>query len=130
VFVFVDFLALTVGLFVELLLILLGQVAVVCRHVLLFVILQALLAFFQIRGLSRRELTILHAVGNAVLLILFALVDLVDPRMVGIIHARAGARSVGLLRSGGSDKHQTTHCKNCEHLRNFGHANVNPRQEV
>jgi hypothetical protein len=35
-----------------------------------------------------------------------------------------------LLRSGGSNEHQTTHCKDCKRLGDFGHANVNPRKEV
>ena len=50
---------------IELALILLGQMAVVLGHVFLFVILQALLAVFEVRGLSGRQLAVLYAIGDA-----------------------------------------------------------------
>src|SRR5208337_420155 len=111
--VLVDFGALTVGFLVELLLVLLGEVAVVLGHISLFVVLQTLLALFQVGSLPRRQLVVLDAVGNAVLLVLFALIDLIDPRMAGINLARAGAGSVAVLglSRGSTDSHQTTHCQ-------------------
>jgi len=120
-----------VGFLIELALVFLRQVAVVFGHVFLLVILQPLLALFKMRSLSRSQLAILHAIGDAVLLIGLALVDLIDPRMSGIDLIWSGARSVGLLRSGGTDEHQTTHCKNCKRLRDFiGHLGLNPGKEV
>jgi len=131
VLVFVDALAHVVGFLVELALVLLGQMAVVLGHVSLFIVLQTLLAPFETRGLSRRQFVVLHAVGDAVLLVLFALIDLVDARMSGIYLACAGPGSVVLLGSGGSKEHQTTHCKDCQRLHDFiGHVRVNPREEV
>jgi hypothetical protein len=129
VLVLVDLVAHVVGFAIQLSLILFGQVAVVLSHVFLFVVLQALLAFLQMSGLSGRELSVLHAVGDPILLVLFALIDLVDARMVGIIHARACTGGVGLC-SGGPDKHQSTHREDYERLRDFGHANVNPHDAV
>ena len=92
--VFVDFLALAIGLTIELPLVFLGQVSVVGGHVFLFVVLEALLALFQVRGLPWRQLVVLHSVGDAVLLVLFALVYLIHPRMVGIVDPGAGASGV------------------------------------
>src|SRR5271165_1154341 len=100
VLIFVNLVALAIGFAVELALVLLGQVSVVLGHVRLFVVLQALFAALQVRGLSRRQLVVLHAIGDAVLLVLFPLVDLVDARMAGIDLARTGAGSVLRLSSG------------------------------
>ena len=129
-FVFVDAVAHTIGFVVELTLVLLGQMAVVLGHVPLFVILQALLTTFQARGLSRSKLAILYAVGDAVLLVGFALINLVDARMAGIDLASTSTGSVVLLRSGGPEQHQPTHCKDCERLADCVHERVNPRREV
>ena len=119
------------GFVVELALILLGQMAVVLGHILFFVVLQTLLATLEARGLSRSELTILYAVGDAVLLVGFALVDLVDTWVSGINLAGAGTRSIVLLRSGGPKEHQTTHCKDSEQLAEcVVHERVNPRRRV
>ena len=108
---------------VELALILFRQMAIVFGHIFLLVILQALLALFEMRGLSGLQLAILNSIGDSILLIRFAAIDLVDARMTGIDLPGSGARSVGLLRSGGTDEHQTTHCKDCERLCDFvGHV--------
>ena len=131
VLILVDLIAHVVGFFIELPLVLLCEVAVVFRHVSLFVILQALFALFEIGGLSRRQLAVLHTVGDAVLLVGFATVDLVDTRMAGIDLVGASAGSVGLLCSGGTEEHQATHCKDHERLAEVVvHARVNPRREV
>jgi hypothetical protein len=58
---------------IEMALVLFGQMAVFLRHGFLFVVLQALFAALQAPGLSRSKLATLHAVGDAVLLVLFAL---------------------------------------------------------
>jgi len=112
-FVVRDALAHAIGFMVELALVALGEVAVVLRHVSLFVVLQALFAAFEARRLSRLELAVLYAIGNAVLLVRFALIDLIDARMAGIDLSSAGARSVaGLgLSRGRSDQHQTACCQ-------------------
>jgi hypothetical protein len=112
--VVVDFLALAVGFPIQLSLILFGQVAVVFRHVGLLVVFESLLTLFEIGGLPRSQLVILFAIGDAVLLILLALIDLIHAGMSGINLSGAGARSVVLLRSSGSNPHQTAHCKNCK----------------
>lgn len=82
--VFVDALAHVICFLVKLALILLGQVAVILGHVLLLVVLKALLAPLKPSGLSRRQFIVLDAVGDPVLLVLFALINLVDARMTGI----------------------------------------------
>ena len=94
--VLVDALAHVVGFFVEMALVLLGQVPIVLGHVALFVVLQALLAAFEAGGLSRSELVIFDAVRDAVLLIGFSAVDLVDTRMSGIDLSGAGCGRIVL----------------------------------
>src|SRR6516164_7596388 len=96
-----DALAHVVGFTVQLTLILLGQVSAIGRHVFLLVVLQTLFTTLQARGLSRRQLAVLDPVGNAILLILFALIDLVHARMSRIGYARSGARGVAVIRGGG-----------------------------
>ena len=112
---------------IELVLILLGQMAIVLRHVPLFVVLQALFAMFETSGLSGRQLTILDSVGDAILLIRFAAVDLIHARMsrIHLIRARAG-RVLGLSRSR-SGNHQTSYCQGEQRVRDFVcHARLNP----
>jgi hypothetical protein len=113
VLVFVDLVAHVIRFLVELSLVFLGQVAIIGSHVFLFIVLQTLFASLQIGGLPRRQLIVFDAIGNAILLILFALVHLIDARMAGIVYAGAGAGSVaGLgLSSSGSDSQQTAHCQ-------------------
>src|SRR5579864_6501346 len=106
--VFVDALAHIVLAVVEIFLLGLGQMTVVSRHVFLLRILNALFAFFQTRSLSGRQLAIFYAIGDAVLLVGFAAIHLVDARMTRIDLSRTGLR----LSSGGANKHQTTHCQN------------------
>ena len=74
--VFVNLLALAVRFAIELALVCLGEVPVVSSHIFLLVVLQPLLASFQMRGLPRRQLVVLYAISNAVLLILFTAVYL------------------------------------------------------
>ncbi len=98
-FVSVDSLAHAIRFVVELTLVLLGEMAVVFRHVSFLIVLQALLAMLETGRLSGPELPILYAVGDAVLLPGFTPVDLIHTRMAGINVSRAGARSVlGLSR--------------------------------
>ena len=113
----VDALAHVIGFAVELALVGLGEMAVVLGHVFLFVVLQMLLTFFQVRGLPRGQLTVLNPVGNPVLLASFAAIDLVDPRVSGIDLVCARAGSVAVLRSRRSDEHQTADCQDREELR-------------
>ena len=125
--VVVDALAHVIGFTIELVLVLLGQMAVVLRHVFLFVVLKPLLAALQALGFPRRELTALYPVCNAILLARLTPVDLVDAWMCGINLAGPGASVVGLLRSSGSDEHQATRRKNYERLRDLiGHVSVEP----
>jgi hypothetical protein len=129
--VLVDALAHVVGFFVEMALVLLGQVPVVLGHVTLFVVLQALLAAFEAGGLSRSELVIFDAVRDAVLLIGFSAVDLVDTRMSGIDLSGAGSGRIVLgLSRGRSDDHQTADCQGEQRRLDHVHARVNPREEV
>jgi hypothetical protein len=99
-----------IGFAIELSLILLGKMAVVVGHVLLFVVLEALFAFFKAGRLSRRQLVVLDAICDPVLLIRLALINLIHARMAGIDLARAG-RSVGVSCRGGSDTKQRTRCR-------------------
>lgn len=107
----VDALAHVVGFAIELALVLLREMAVVFGHIALFIILQALFTALQPGSLPGRELAILYAIGNAILLVCFAAVDLIHTRMAGIDLASSGAGSILSSRSGRSDNHQTTHCK-------------------
>jgi hypothetical protein len=66
VLVLVNTLAHVIRSAIEMALVLFGQMAVVLRHVLLFVVLKPLFAALQALGFPRRELTTLNAVGNAV----------------------------------------------------------------
>ena len=109
--VLVDALAHVVRFVIELALILRRKMAIVFGHIFLFIILQALFAAFQPSRFSRRELAALYAVANPVLLVLFALIDLIHARMTRIDIAGSGASSVVLLRSSGSDIHQATRRK-------------------
>src|SRR5579862_5640650 len=105
--VFVDALAHIVLAVVEVFLLSLGQMSVVSGHVPLLRILNLLFAVFQTRSLSGRERAILNAIGDAVLLIGFAAIDLVHARMARIDLSRTGLR----LSRGGANEHQTTHCQ-------------------
>jgi len=69
-----------------------GQMAVVLRHVFLFTVLHAGLALLEVSSLLRVQLPALDAVANALLLILFAAVHLIDARMTGIHDARPRTR--------------------------------------
>src|ERR1700724_2734481 len=111
--VFVNGLAHVVLSFVEILLFSLGQMSVVRGHVLLLRVLNVLLALFNTRGLSRRELAVLHTVGDSLLLARLAAIDLVDAGMPRIDLSRTSLR----LCSSGPNKHQTTRCQNYERLR-------------
>ena len=61
-------------------------------------VLQALLACFEVGSLSTRQLVVLDAILDPVLLIRLALIDLIHARMAGI--DLAWARSVGTLSGG------------------------------
>ena len=106
--IFVDAFAHAVLTLVEMFLLSLGQMTIVSGHVFLFLMLNALFAFFQTRSLSGRELATLDAVGYALLLIRFAAVNFVHARMTRIDLSRTGLR----LSRGGANKHQAPHCQN------------------
>src|SRR5580698_3634093 len=77
VFVAIDAPRLLVLLVVNGLAVLLGQVAIIlCAHAALFVV-DARLLVLQVRGFAGRELTALHALCDALLLVALALVDVV-----------------------------------------------------
>ena len=111
VLVFVDAIAHVIRFAVELALILRSKMAIVLGHILLLVVLEALFAAFQPPRLSGRELAALYAVADPVLLVLFALIDLIYARMTGIDIAGSGASGIVLLCSSGSDIHQATRRK-------------------
>ena len=113
VLVFVDLPAGLVLLLVELLLLGLGEVTIVSGHISLLLVLGSLFAIFQVRGLSRRQGSVLLAIGDAVLLILLAAIHFVDARMTRIDDSRSGAGCVAVLglSSGGANRYQTTHCQ-------------------
>ena len=108
VLVFVDGLADAVLALVEMILLSLGQMSAMLGHVALLLVLNALFALFQMRGLSRRQLAVLYAVRDALLLVGFAAIDLVHARMAGIDLPRTGLRLCG----SGPNKHQTTRRQN------------------
>ena len=110
--VVVDVPAFVVFLAIQLALLGFRQVAVVRSHVLLFLPLNPILASLETRCLARRQFAVLDPVGNSILLAFFTVIDLVDPRMPRINHARAGAWSwsCGLSR-GGRDTDQTANCQ-------------------
>ncbi len=88
-----------IGFTIELTLMLLGEVALVLRHVFFLIILETLFSTFETARLSGSELTVLDAIGNAILLKGFATVDLVDARMTRINLTRTSAGDVlGLSR--------------------------------
>jgi len=64
---------------------------VVLRHVLLFTFLDGRFTLFQIAGLLCVQRTVLKTIGDAVLLVLFTLVDFIHSRMSGINHTWASA---------------------------------------
>ena len=83
--------------FVELLLLAFGQVTIVSGHVGFFLVVNVLLAVFQMRSLPRRQGTILFTVGDTILLVLLAAIDLVDAGMTGINLSRTCAGCVAVL---------------------------------
>jgi hypothetical protein len=116
---------------IELALVLLGQMAVVLRHVALFIVLQALFAALEMSGLSGRQLTVLYSVCDPVLLICFAAVDLVHARMLRIHLIRACTGRVLSLSRSRSGDHQTSYYQGEQRERDFVcHAKLNPRSDV
>ncbi len=111
--VFVNLLAGFVLFFVELLLLGFGQVTIVSGHVGFFLVVDVLLAIFQMRSLPRGQSTVLFAIGDAILLVLLAAIDLVNARMTGIDLSRACAGCVAVLgmSRGDANKHKASHCK-------------------
>jgi hypothetical protein len=131
VLVFIDFLALTILFPIELALIRLRQVSVVRRHIPLLVILEPLLAFFQIGGLAGRQFVVLDSIRYPVLLILFPVVDLVHARMIRIYDPRTGARCVRIrLRNRRPGQQQTT-CQDRQKLAGLVfHVSTHLRESV
>jgi hypothetical protein len=111
--IFIDLLAGMVLFLVELFLFALGQVTIVGGHISLLLVLDMLFLPFHVRSLPRRHASVLDAVRDAVLLILFAGIDFVDAGMtrIDLPRSRAGCVAVLGLSRGGADKHETTHCQ-------------------
>lgn len=110
-FVFRDALADPVLLTIDAALLALGQMTVVLRHVGLFAVLHGGLAVLEIGRLLRVQLAAADAVGDALLLILFAAVDLINARMTGIDDARPRSGSGCGLSRGGTGDHKSPHCQ-------------------
>jgi hypothetical protein len=91
VLVFVDALADPVLALIQVALFGLGQMAVMLRHVIGFLLLHAGLAPFQIGSLLRAQRAVVDAVGDTLLLILFAAVYLIYARVTRIDDARSSA---------------------------------------
>jgi hypothetical protein len=72
----------------------LREMAVVLCHVFLFTVLHTGLALLEVGRLLRVQLPALDAVANALLLVFFTAVHLIDARMAGIDNARARTRGV------------------------------------
>ena len=89
--VFVDGVADAILLAIDAVLLGLGEMTVVRRHIFLFAVLNIRLTLFEIGGLLRAQLAALDAIADALLLVFFATVDLVHARMAGIDDAGAGA---------------------------------------
>jgi len=107
----------------------LGQVAIVRRHVPLLAVLHAGFALLQIAGFFRSQGAVLDAVGDAVLLVGFAAVYLIHAGMARIDDARSGTRSGCGLGDRGARKHQTSNCQDQEQVREFvDHIGVNPAE--
>jgi len=92
-FIFVDRPADIVLAMVQIILLGLGEMAVVRSHILLFGFLQICLAIFKVRGLARAQLAAGNTIGNALLLVFFASVDLIYARMARIDDAGTGTGS-------------------------------------
>jgi len=114
VLILIDALADAILLTIDPVLFRFGQMSVVRCHVSLLAVLHAGFAVFQIAGLLRAQRTILDAVGNAILLVGFATVYLIDPRMAGINDARSGARGGCGLGNGGGGEYQASDCQDQE----------------
>lgn len=101
-FVLRDARAHAIGFAIELALVFFRQMAVMLGHVALFISLQALFAPFQTARFGRRELAALDPIGDPLLLIGLAAIDLVDPRMSGIHLSRSCPGCVAVLGLGRS----------------------------
>lgn len=76
---------------VELVLLRLGQVTIVLRHISLFFVLDMVFASFQVRGFTRTERAVLNAARNSLLLILCPAIYFVNAGMARINYSRTGA---------------------------------------
>src|SRR5215467_2777820 len=131
VLILVDAFAHAIGFAIQLALVLFGQVAVVLDHVLLLLILQSLFATLQPLCFSGSKSAAFHTIGDAVLLVLFPLVDLVDARMSRIEDPGTRTRSIVLLGNCRCDEDQTTEGEDCKRLADcVRHARLNPCVEV
>src|SRR5579864_2296518 len=89
-----NFSALCVLFFLKLRLLLRSQMAVVCGLIPGFLLLNFGLGFFKLRSLRSTQLTILDAVGNAVLLAFFSVVYVVFPPMALLVAAGTDVQMV------------------------------------
>lgn len=93
--VFVNGLADAVLLTIDASLLGFGEMPVVRRHVFLLAVLHIRLSLFEVGGLLCAELSTLNAIGNALLLVLFALVNFIHTWVARIDNSGTSARSVG-----------------------------------
>jgi len=89
VLVVVDLFAHFVLRALEVLFFLRREVATVLGFVLGFALLDLVFTVFQVRSLTGTQLSVLDSVGNAILLVLLASVDVVLPAMASFMAARA-----------------------------------------
>jgi hypothetical protein len=112
VLVAIDSTANTILAAVQLTLLRLCQMPVVLGHIFLLGSLQASFSLLQTAGLLRTQRSLPDAIGDAILLPVFAAVYLIHTRMAGVNRARSAARcasSCGLGKSG-ANQYQASQC--------------------
>ena len=125
--VLVDALADSILLPINPILLRLGEMTVVRRHVLFLTVLHAGFAVLQIAGLFRAQGAVLDATGDAILLVRFATVYLIDAGMARIDYARSSARGCCGLGNRGTGEHQSPDSQDQKRLRDLvDHIGVNP----
>ena len=71
-----------------------GEVPVILRQVVGFLLFDAIFRSLQMGGLLRSETSIVHPLGDLLLLVLFPLVHFVYPRMSRVVNPRARFRAI------------------------------------
>ena len=128
--VLIDTLADSILLAIDPILFRLGEMTVVRRHVFFLAVFHAGFAVLQITGLFRAQGAVLDAVGDAILLVGFAAVYLIDAGMAGIDYTRSSARGCCGLGNRGTGEHQSADSQDQKRLRDLvDHIGVNPHRE-